>query len=53
MSFDQPDYEMGDDGIPRPMDHAMFQGLGVLEHKFADLMQGQTGNDRNTLHIIA
>jgi len=52
MSFNQPDYEMDDDGIPRQMDHGMPQGLSMLEHKFTDLMQGQTGDDSDTLHIV-
>lgn len=52
MSFNQPDYEMDDDGIPRQMDHGMLQGLSMLEHKFTDIMQGQTGDDSDTLHIV-
>jgi len=41
ITFKEPDYEMDDDGKPRPIN----QGTSMLEHKFTDLVQDDI--DRN------
>ena len=47
IPYKEPDYELDDDGKPRPIN----QGMSMLEHKFTDLMQGDVGEDSIVLHI--
>jgi len=47
IPYKEPDYELDDDGKPRPIN----QGMSMLKRKFTDLMQGDISEDSIALHI--